>query len=44
MSQQLFDRYKNRPVFQATAAIWITAVIIKTAVLGFQFGQWLKVH
>lgn len=42
--KQLFDRYKNQPVLQAAFAVWITAAIIKTAIAGFEFGHWLKVH
>lgn len=38
----LYNDYKNKPVFQAGAAIFILVAIIKIAMLGFEFGQWLK--
>jgi hypothetical protein len=39
----LFEKYRNHPMFQATLAIWIVAGVVKLAVWGFEFGQWLHI-
>ena len=41
---QLLDKYKNKPLFKATVVVGMSAILIKTAILGFEFGHWLKVH
>ena len=37
----LIEKYKDQPMLKATLAILIIACIVKMAVLGFEFGQWL---
>ncbi|MEX8547097.1 MAG: hypothetical protein V5804_05790 [Mucilaginibacter sp.] len=39
---QLFEKYKSKPLVKATAVVGIAAILIKTAMLGFEFGHWLK--
>ncbi len=41
---QLFEKYKDQPIFQAAVAVSVVAAIIKVAIWGFEFGHWLKVH
>ena len=38
----LFEKYKSSPIFQASLGIWIVAGLVKIAVWGFEFGQWLR--
>ena len=40
----LFDKYKEQPVFKIAMVMFIITVLIKTAILGYEFGQWLKVR
>ena len=40
---QLFEKYKNKPLVKATSVVLIVVFLIKSAQLGFEFGHWLKV-
>ncbi|MDB5008722.1 MAG: hypothetical protein JWP45_3115 [Mucilaginibacter sp.] len=39
--KSIVEKYKDQPMFKATLGIFIIVCIVKIAMLGFEFGQWL---
>jgi predicted ABC-type exoprotein transport system permease subunit len=44
MTNSIFNKIKDKPLVKVIACILVVVLIIKIGALGYEFGQWLKMH